>query len=200
VAIVAGKSDARVIPIKQAKTPTFENTYDHVPPSPGFRILRGRPTEGAFFCALLTRLSALLQMASKFETAKRGRGELGVELLRRRGVKDECQPAEKWIVMKSMFISVAMLLALSVPALADDDKNKGDNGGVRSGTGQVELTIEADDELRLIVRRRAASGSMTNIYDHTFSPVYKAAAAKRIKKGTPAEAKANAKPSIARNM
>jgi hypothetical protein len=102
--------------------------------------------------------------------------------------------------MKSMFISVAMLLALSVPALADDDKNKGDNGGVRSGTGQVEFTIEADDELRLIVRRRAASGSMTNIYDHTFSPVYKAAAAKRIKKGTPAEAKANAKPSIARNM
>jgi len=102
--------------------------------------------------------------------------------------------------MKSMFISVAMLLALSVPALADDDKNKGDNGGVRSRTGQVEFTIEADDELRLIVRRRAASGSMTNIYDHTFSPVYKAAAAKRIKKGSPAEAKANAKPSIARNM
>jgi hypothetical protein len=65
VAIVAGKSDARVIPIKQAKTLTFENTYDHVPPSPGFRILRGRPTEGAFFCALLTRLSALLQMPSK---------------------------------------------------------------------------------------------------------------------------------------
>jgi hypothetical protein len=63
--------------------------------------------------------------------------------------------------MKSMFISVAMLLALSVPALADDDKNKGDNGGVRSRTGQVEFTIEADDELRLIVRRRAASGSMT---------------------------------------
>jgi hypothetical protein len=102
--------------------------------------------------------------------------------------------------MKSMFISVAMLLALSVPALADDDKNKGDSGGVRSRTGQVEFTIEADDELRLIVRRRAASGSMTNIYDHNFSPVYKAAAAKRIKKGTPAEAKANAKPSIARNM
>ena len=102
--------------------------------------------------------------------------------------------------MKSMFISVAMLLALSVPALADDDKNKGDNGGVRSGTGQVEFTIEADDELRLIVRRRAASGSMTNIYDHTFSPVYKSAAAKRIKKGTPAEAKANSKPSVARNM
>ena len=102
--------------------------------------------------------------------------------------------------MKSMFISVAMLLALSVPALADDDKNNGDNGGVRSGTGQVEIAIEADDELRLIVRRRAASGSMTNIYDHTFSPVYKAAAAKRIKKGTPAKAKANAKPSVARNM
>ena len=52
-------------------------------------------------------------------------------------------------------------------------KNNGDNGGVRSGTGQVEIAIEADDELRLIVRRRAASGSMTNIYDHTFSPVYK---------------------------
>ena len=50
--------------------------------------------------------------------------------------------------MKSMFISVAMLLSLSVPALADDDKNKGDNGGVRSGTGQVEIAIEADDELR----------------------------------------------------
>jgi hypothetical protein len=65
VAIVAGKSDAREIPIKQAKTLTFENTYDHVPPWPGFRILRGRPIEGAFFCALLTRLSALLQMPSK---------------------------------------------------------------------------------------------------------------------------------------
>ena len=100
--------------------------------------------------------------------------------------------------MKSMLISVAMLLALSVPALSDDDKNKGDNGGVRSGTGQVEIAIEADDELRLIVRRRAASGSMTNIYDHTFSPVYKPAAAKRIKKGTPA--KANAKSSVARIM
>ena len=102
--------------------------------------------------------------------------------------------------MKSMFISVAMLLALSVPALADDGKNNGDNGGVRSGTGQVEIAIEADDELRLIVRRRAASGSMTNIYDHTSSPVYKAAAAKRIKKDTPAKAKADAKPSVARNM
>jgi hypothetical protein len=65
VAIVAGKSDARVLPIKRAKTLTFENTYDHVPPSPGFRILRGRPIEGAFFCALLTRLLALLQMPSK---------------------------------------------------------------------------------------------------------------------------------------
>ena len=113
---------------------------------------------------------------------------------------NEYQPAEKWIAMKSMFISVAMLLALSVPALADNDKNKGDNGGVRGATGQVEITIEADDELRLIVRRRAASGSMTNMYDHTFLPVNKAAAAKRIKKGTPAEAKANAKPSVARNM
>ena len=41
---------------------------------------------------------------------------------------------------------------------------------------------------------------MTNIYDHTFSPVYKAAAAKRIKKDTPAKAKADAKPSVARNM
>ena len=102
--------------------------------------------------------------------------------------------------MKSMFISVAMLLALSVPALADNDKIRGDNGGVRGGTGQVEITIEADDELRLIVRRRAASGSMINMHDHIFSPVYKAAAAKRIKKGTPAEGKANAKPSVARNM
>jgi hypothetical protein len=65
---------------------------------------------------------------------------------------------------------------------------------------QVEIRIEADDELRLIVRRRAASGSITNMYDHTFSPVYKSAAAKRIRKGTPAEAKTNAKPSVARNI
>jgi hypothetical protein len=71
VAIVAGKSDARVIPIKQAKTLTFENTYDHVPPSPGFRILRGRPTEGAFFCALFAAPASELIDLGKTEPLPR---------------------------------------------------------------------------------------------------------------------------------
>ena len=43
--------------------------------------------------------------------------------------------------MKSMLISEAMLLALSFPALSGDDKNNGDNGGVRSG--QVRLRSQS---------------------------------------------------------
>ena len=92
-----------------------------------------------------------------------------------------------------------MLLALSFPALSGDDKNNGDNGGVRSGTGQVEIAIEADDELRLIVRRRAASGSMTNHIRPYLFACLQSGSSEAIKKGTPTKAKANSKPSVARN-
>ena len=48
VAIVAGKSDASVIPIKQAKTLTFENTYDHVPLRPDHGFCVGDQLRGIF--------------------------------------------------------------------------------------------------------------------------------------------------------
>jgi hypothetical protein len=48
VAIVAGKSDASVIPIKQAKTLTFENTYDHVLLRPDHGFCAGDQLRGIF--------------------------------------------------------------------------------------------------------------------------------------------------------
>jgi LPXTG-motif cell wall-anchored protein len=38
--------------------------------------------------------------------------------------------------MKNLFIPLALLLALSVPALADDDNNRGDDGNKRRDDGR----------------------------------------------------------------
>ena len=43
--------------------------------------------------------------------------------------------------MKNLFIPLALLLALSVPALADDDDNRGNDGNNRGGVGLPVLLI-----------------------------------------------------------
>ena len=53
--------------------------------------------------------------------------------------------------MKNLFIPLALLLALSVPALADDDNNRGNDGNNRGGAGLPVLLIGGG--IYLMVRR-----------------------------------------------
>jgi LPXTG-motif cell wall-anchored protein len=66
--------------------------------------------------------------------------------------------------MKNLFIPLALLLALSVPALADDDKQSGDDGrgvhgapGPLMGAGLPVLLIGGG--IYLIVRRKKRSSA-----------------------------------------
>jgi hypothetical protein len=54
--------------------------------------------------------------------------------------------------MKNLFIPLALLLALSVPALADDDDNRGNNGNNRGDAGLPVLLIGGG--IYLMVRRK----------------------------------------------
>jgi hypothetical protein len=59
--------------------------------------------------------------------------------------------------MKNLFIPLALLLALSVPALADDDNNRGNDGNNRWGAGLPVLLIGGG--IYLMVGRKKGSSA-----------------------------------------
>jgi hypothetical protein len=59
--------------------------------------------------------------------------------------------------MKNLFIPLALLLALSVPALADDDNNRGNDGNNRGGAGLPVLLIGGG--IYLMVGRKKGSSA-----------------------------------------
>ena len=60
-------------------------------------------------------------------------------------------------IMKNLFIPLALLLALSVPALADDDNNWGNDGNNRGGAGLPVLLIGGG--IYLMVGRKKGSSA-----------------------------------------